>query len=513
MKRQSLARTYSYDQRGAVAIWTALALPAILASAALSVDLARLYNMDNDLQSAADAMSRAAAGELDQRADSLARAERAVSSLVTNRQIFANDGPSAVEVGKVVYLKELPTSDEDAIPASMITEDPKEARFVSVTVKPKTVSTVFPVSTLKTIIDTEMTATSTATLETGICGSAPVFLCNPFEGTGVSLEIALNQRQQRRKLVQFKQGSSGTKMGPGNFGYLDPFGGSASGSEIRDAMGLAQTNACVFAASGVTTRPGNVSSVRFAFNTRFDMYGGPYKSSKNDPAYAPAENVTRGYSGAACNQTPDSSAMGLPRDACFLDGSCGGQLGDGDWDFVNYIRVNHNAPSSLDINGTRYYFDYGTAPTDVGSGSTSSKKKSGTEVTETIPGTVTPSDIPTRYEVYRWEIDTDSIPGAKSYGTSITPEEGTPVCHADGPSNLVEDRRVVQAAVVNCNALDAVGFDINGRTSGVPVESFVKVFLTEPMGSGGDAIIWGEMIEPVIFGQDVGATDTVKIVR
>ena len=94
-----------------------------------------------------------------------------------------------------------------------------------------------------------------------------------------------------------------------------------------------------------------------------------------------------------------------------------------------------------------------------------------------------------------------------------TPEEGLPQCHTYGPSTTVEDRRIINVAVLNCGAIQESGERMNGRTGPLPVETFVKVFLTEPMGKGKDNTIYGEVVGPLIQGQDRDVTDKVALVR
>ncbi len=51
------------------------------------------------------------------------------------------------------------------------------------------------------------------------------------------------------------------------------------------------------------------------------------------------------------------------------------------------------------------------------------------------------------------------------------------------------DRRVLIAAGVDCTANT-----INGRAENIPVKEFVKLFMTEPVGSGSDFDIWTEVV-------------------
>ena len=181
------------------------------------------------------------------------------------------------------------------------------------------------------------------------------------------------------------------------------------------------------------TQTGSVDSVRHALNTRFDMFEGNFNSKKNDSAFRPAKNVTKGYTytGNACNPSPSTppTAMAFPIDS-FIDTN---RVGNGDWNnqFGDYWAINH-------------------------------------------PGVGNPwagGDLPTRYDVYRWEIDNNRI-------TDNTPsgENGFPACSSIEP-NDEPDRRIIYAAVLNCDDLDLTG----GSGDTVPALTFIKMFITQPM--------------------------------
>lgn len=484
---------------GAVAIWAAVALPLLLGGAALSVDATRLYNMDQDLQSAADAFSRAGAAELDQRADSLTRANRAIASLVNNEQKFAVDGRANVRVGSIRFLKSIPEKDYQDIISDQITTDPSQAKYVEVKIVPERVSMLFPQGVVRSVTSIELEAVSTAGFSQDICGVAPVFICNPFEDSATTtIYEAMEDSSFRRRQVVLKSQGPNARYSAGNFGYLDPFEGNSGASKIGDAIAVDTPNVCLSKSRGIKLRPGSINSISQAFNVRFDMYEGSYNKVKSDPAYAPAANVVKGYTpkkNDTCKITANSDALGMPRDDSFNNASSNSSasqehLGSGDWDFVEYMRINHNYMRSLTIEGITYTLNYNS-------------------------GRSSPSAPPSRYALYRWEIDNNSIPGALTYGNSaVTPEEGIPQCHSSGAHTDPDiDRRVFSVAVLNCGAIEASGEPMNGRTGNLPVETFVKVFMTEPMGSGNENTLYGEIIGPVVQGEDAPARDKVAVVR
>ena len=519
----TLLKSFAKNTSGSVAIWAVFSTPVLVGGAALSVDASRLYNMDNDLQSASDALARAGAAELDQRSDSLQRSKRAIQNLVSNDQKFSKSGKGQVEIDTIRFLKSLPNKDYDSIESSDVTYNPSDAKYVEVKLKSESVATLFPTSLVKKMTDTNLDATSVAGFDQGVRGTAPVFVCNPQENETVTIYEAMEDPKFRRTLIKFKAQGANATVGPGNFGWLDPFNGNGGASAIKDAVAIDIPDTYISKSGGVNLRPGNIASMRHAMNTRFDIYEGSFKNKKSDPRYAPAENVTKGYTAKANVCLQASADLGiaevnaavnlslgldlgldpllnaninsntkiafpLPRDNCFYDGSCD-RIGDGDWDFITYMKVNHNFMGRITIEDVTYRLDY-------------------------AENTVSPAAPPSRYAMYRWEIDNNSVPGPKTYGeNSLTEEEGLPQCHTYGPSTTVEDRRIINVAVLNCGMILESGEEMNGRSGPLPVETFVKVFLTEPMGDSQDNILWGEITGPVIQGEDSTSRDMVALTR
>ncbi len=497
MTRHFLNR-FTQNVSGGVMIWAAVAAPIMLSGAALSVDVSRIYNLDEQLQSASDALARAGAAELDGRSDSIIRSTRAVNSLVNNSQSYSEAGYGKVEVSSFRFLKSLPANDYDAPTADMVTTDPHEAKYIEVSVKPVTIRTLFPPKLSQGITSVTLSATSIAGFTFGVCGVAPIFVCNPYEGSGISLFEALEDPAQQRRQIRFIDGSGPeSNLAPGSFGFLDPFSsnGTSGANLMKDAIAMSTPPTCFGGgADGVNLRPGNLSSVGAALNVRFDIYKGRYSSAqyRSDPQYAPAKNVVKGYASdknKTCQISENEMAFGLPKDACFATNSCtglGGSMGDGNWNFLEYVRINHNAAPTLDIFGTVYHFNYSSE-------------------------TVTPSVPPSRYAMYRWEIESDRIPGEMSYGigNTNTPEEGAPQCHDSGGSSGGADRRIIHAAVLNCGEL-AQSYD--SKTQNLPAQAFAKVFITEPMGNGEDNTIYGEMVG-VVLGSDFVSRDNIAVTR
>lgn len=506
---KSKLKTFALCSSGGAAIYAALTAPVMVGGAALSVDVSRLYNLDQQLQSAADAYARAGAAELDGKSDAIIRANRAIQNLAKNSETYVSGGE--VSVGQIRFLTALPANSYDSVPDSLVTTNASQARFVEVLAAPSTIKTIFPPSLSKGIASVTLDAVATAGFEFGVCGTAPIFVCNPYEDTEMTLYEALEDENERRRQIRFiNPGGNCDTFAPGAFGYLDPFEkrGVSGANVIKDAVAIDVPATC-FQSEGVHLRPGKIQSMRDAVNVRFDIYKGRYSKSKyrNNPAYAPAANVTKGWalkrkkngrrdrascgSANACTAIPDNEAFGLPRDDCFYTNSCTGlhgMMGDGDWDFLSYVEVNHNKARSMTIYDTTYNFNY-------------------------YSRTVTPSTPPTRYEMYRWEIEFDCIPGAQTYGNNVnTPEEGIPVCHNTGAYTGEVDRRIIHAAVLNCNELEETYNLSGGNNPPLPAEAFIEVFLTEPMGNGYYNSLYGEMVG-LVEGRSPVARDVVAMSR
>ncbi|TPI13092.1 hypothetical protein FJW06_15735 [Mesorhizobium sp. B4-1-3] len=463
-------RRFWRDQRGVALILVSVMLPAIIGFSLLSIDMSRVNNMHNDLQKAADAFALAGAAELDGSNGAWARAERAMATLVHNESYFSTVGTngrfilSAGQPGGALrcnsagniswcFLKTIPADTAAITTANYANTDPAvgqlETRFVQVTVVPTGFAAIFPASFLtgNTASNSfNVGASAVAGFRTSVCDYTPVFICNPYEGSpgGVSLEQAATTREYRRRQITLRNDGS---YQPGNFAFLaSPDGNGAQALEL--ALARVKPSGC-YAQDGVNTEPGqNAGPVQDGLNARFGI-------SKNyvGTANGPAANVRMGLKSFNCNnsttfETDPTKGIGLEEDSCISAGNCtmmGGRMGAGDWNFARYWAANHPGravPSAL----------------------------SGTGV-----------NLPTRYEVYRYELDPDGNPATNDSivgDASVGGETGTPSC-GQTPVTTV-DRRILYGAIIDCNAIG--GF--NGRADNVPVHAFGSFFITEPIKDG-----------------------------
>ena len=438
-RMQWLGRRLTRDEGGAVLIYVSIALTVFMGFAALVIDGGRLFTLDTEMQSAADALALAGAAELDGNSDSITRADAAMANLVQNNQTFAN-GAAAITGYTRQYLTALPA---DSAPLSdadpFVTTDGKQARFVQVNLtgaNGRAIDTMFAPA-----VGGSSTANAGAVAIAGftsaVCKFTPLFICNPYEGTGQDFLTKINDTAEQKKIYALKKSGNNASMAPGNFGFLDT---GVTGTTFKDSLGKVDPGTC-FKKTGVSTKTGSVDSARQPLNTRFDLYDGSYNNSKSDPNFRPARNVTKGYlpqsngngNGNACNQNLDTSgtAMGFPLDSVI--GS--NRMGNGVWDFDTYWSKNHPGL--------------------------------------TKPNSWSNGNLPSRYKVYRWEIDNSHIPN-----NSPTGENGNPKCsNSSNQVNDSPDRRIIYGAVVNCQAASLKG----GSQSNIPALAFIKMFMTVPM--------------------------------
>ena len=483
------------DDRGAVLVWTVfIALPVFFALGAVAVDAHRTFNTFDEAQSFADHTALAAARELNGRVGAIDRAIEAACGpgpenrpLVNASHTYGREvgGARSLNVGQLRFLSALgpdPSAPNQHAPAvgdipictatcgapapclGLSATLNASARFVEVTTQPVPVDwLLWPVMQafgVATLNSADAAARATAGQNAGVCNVPPLWMCNPLQTAGASL----NDPQYIGMQIKAKaQGGGNQQYAPGNFGLLNAFNGNGA-SELREAAAsLNPTDQCT--GYSVDFKTGSVTGpVEQGFNIRFDMYDGPMSGNKNNPLYPPAQNVTKGLvtSGGACKTTQSTQTMPIPRDTCFTDfdacsggnkttGTCsnlgGDRFGDGNWDCAGYWQKNHTK------NGI-------TPPMP--------------------PGCANPkANRFTRWDLYQYEIDNNLIPDKSAIGS----ENGNPTCSSQSwtPPPGQPDRRELIIAVVDC--LDANGNGLyNGAETNVPVREYIRAFLTEPIG-------------------------------
>ncbi len=455
---------FAKAEDGSVLILWALFLAVALGFLALSFDLGRVASTQSELQSFADQVALAAAGELDGRPDAITRATAAAEGLISDSQTYAVGTTVLSGAGSYTlsFLSTLPPT-SDRVADTAVTTNGRLARYVRVQVAQRTVQTPFAAAnaaltgTPTVNVQSNISAAATAGMTSWACDVTPLMFCVP--------DATWRARDNIGDQILLRSGGNGAAWGPGNFGFLDvtslpvdstgPCNGLNGATLYRCLVGAERgITACIRTDTGVDTQPGQRQGLAEAFNTRFDIFQGNMDKFSTDAAYRPAPNTVQGTlpSGKGdCrkNNTVVSDAMPLPRDTCLISGTCG-RFGDGAWNRAAYVTANHK----------------GTYPTGTSASSS-------------------------RYQMYLAEIaaalsrnppDNVPLPGFK--------ETGARMCHSSVSPD--PDRRTVIAAAIDCTANS-----ISGSTRGVVPLEYVKLFMTEPVKAPGgpdDAEIMVEVV-------------------
>ncbi|HEX6978894.1 MAG TPA: pilus assembly protein TadG-related protein [Alphaproteobacteria bacterium] len=471
------------DDGGAVVLWVTVALVAFFAIGALVIDGGRLFNIHTQMQSYADHAALAAAAELDGHGDAITRAINAATGalgpgpIVTDTQNFSGDGSLAVQ--RLVFLSALGsgTGPAGTVPGDNVVytypddgaptiEQSRQARFVQVTVEPRSV--LYALAPVMNVFGAGVASAGTAQtfaiagFTRTACRFPPLMICNPTEDTANGT-FDWESMKGKQILLKTKGGGNSAQWAPGDFGLLDlskyatsnlcPSGGGAAA--IRCLLGLRDPGTqCVEQGALVDVAPGERESVHAGLNVRFDIWDPPMGSRMSDPAFAPARNVTKGKvqsrqctSNKLTELPPGDPADtdALPQDDCFAAGNCDfdNRVGRGVSEAALQAYWQKNHPS--------------------------------------IPWSAVVSHfgrVPTRYEIYRYEI-ANEIPNKSAQGG----ENGNPTCApapVTEPADMspVLDRRVLLVAIINCKE-----HGVKGSADNIPVESFAMMFLTEPVGA------------------------------
>jgi Flp pilus assembly protein TadG len=450
--------TLWYDTSGVILPYVTILLVVIIGAAVLALDGARYMSLQTQLQNGADALALAGAAELDRLPDAQFRAVNAINALLANATFAGTGANRRIEVANIQFYSRLPDSDARPMSEGTVATVGTNTRFVMVTVRPITLATLLPAIFFGGSSAITTGASAVAGFDQVVCNVTPLFVCNPFESDGMSYEQATQALQAasanpslQRPLILLRQNPGDAPYRPGDYGFLETDSSSLDTGAVVESLASTHPTAC-YRQSRVKLRPGFIAGVRDGLNVRFDLYSGSMISDKNNPDYRPSFNVRKGYVGGgdsenACTAQPATSwpigsppnqATGLPLDNGWPN--MGGRMGDGHWDFDTYWQVNHGGA--------------GRQPPIVNGSSANN------------------SNLPSRYGVYRYEIEQGMVEDRSPGG-----ESGAPACYGGGVYSDAPDRRIVQAAVINCLSLD-LG---EAPQSTVPAAAFGKFFLTLPL--------------------------------
>jgi len=295
-RTRRFVRAFCKDTSGIILPYAALLLTVFIGVSALAIDTGRQMSLQTQMQAAADALAIAGARELNQRSGAEARANQAIANLVSNGLTgFGSSSPIASAT--TTFYKSLPAASVGFTGAAAAGD--AEARYVAVTVAPRSVASMFPIFSGNVSAGAQSIAGHTA--ETA-CNIAPLFICNPYEQSGDTDQLATQHLNEAldpnnpsfniatlRKLIRFNTSS----VSPGHFGLLGAPDGCTGASCLKQWMASdtkqSLGNAC-YTTAGVRLAPGNAPIIQ-QLQDRFDIYNG------NGPStlYSPSINVRKGY--------------------------------------------------------------------------------------------------------------------------------------------------------------------------------------------------------------------------
>ena len=484
------------SENGYALVLTLIFMPVFIGMSLLVIDISRGNNAHSDLQAAADALALAGARELDGAVDSMDRAVEAMTN-VTNTVSFLGRtdeaaaitlrfavGENAPDEFRVVFLRSLPANDDTPLTETFLTDNAvdfatqEDARFVFVRAQSRDLSPFFGLffDGVNQVTDVPIAAQAVATYRTAACDVTPLFICNPFEGeVGTdNMQRAFAEGRLHGRLVRLLPRGNGTAF-PGNFGLLSSAEGNGVNT-LRDVFATGGNRTC-YDSGEVETQTGRPAAIRTGINVRFDIYDGSMNSNRNRTGYEPAANVRKGFvvtsSGANpnwCNASPTPDLTWARRfpdnDVMPTIATSGARIGSGNWNLTEYWTTNHPGrplppPEANSRNG---------------------------RVT-VAPG----AQMPSRYDIYRYEIESATYPNNLVADTSRgdptrtgpngagTRESGLPQCSTSPVSTARDrDRRIIFAAIIDCLA----NSDNAGRST-LPVNTFASIFLVNPMLQGG----------------------------
>src|SRR5262245_50875909 len=485
-KGTRFARAFWNDTSGVILPYVTVMLVVIVGLSVLALDGARLMSLQTQLQNGADALALAGAAELDRLPDAETRARTAIQRLLTNSTLFGARANRTIAVSNIKFYSRLPANDASPMSAGRLASGPGNARFVSVTVRPVTLPTILPAAIFGGANTVTTAASAVAGFDQVVCGVTPIYVCNPYETEGMTYDQATEALQHaaanptdQARLIRLRQYGGNAPYAAADYGFLSsPTLGSDEMSLI-DSIAVVRPAAC-FLQRGVNFQPGLVR-VRDGLHVRFDIYEGSMSERYDDSNYRPAQNVRKGYVVASGGEnqnacatrrganwpigSPPDRVTGLPLDRTW---PYFGSMGEGNWDFDTYWQVNHgdSEPPPI-LNG----------------------------------GAASNADVPSRYRVYRYEIEQGHVADV-----SVGGESGAPTCYRGDLSGTL-DRRILHAAIVNCQSLQLVG----EVQSTVPVAAFGKLFLTLPLARS-QTDLYVELVGLVRPGDGV-SFDVVQLYR
>jgi Flp pilus assembly protein TadG len=447
----SCASRFAQNESGVIMPLVALMLVALLGMAALAIDIPRYFDLQTQLQKAADACALAAAAELDGGSDAITRAQNAMTNLVGS----ANSTWAGVaQCQTPTFYASLPASDTSAMGAT--TADSTQARFVQVTTAPTSIRSFLPL-TVVGLANNVLTARASAVagFSQSVCGVTPIALCSGAPGSSTDF---MNQTAMVGKEIVAPLGLGAVP----SYDFIDVLGCGNDAGCVDQELGENVVPACQAVVAIPPLIPGTKTSGQRYYDSRLDIFNSNVSISLA-PTYSPDVNVRKGYvaGGAGPNacgslDTTGTGALPYPDDTNIAGNYSVGTIGNGVFSVSQYWKINYPGISK--------------APTVDDSGNA----------------------ITTRYQLYQYEVNHSSgadlllqsagITSGKGKSKTTSYETGSPQC--GGAANALQNRRIIFALAGKCTGGQLVS-----------VYGVVALFIMEPMqASPGTGAVVAEYI-------------------
>jgi Flp pilus assembly protein TadG len=189
-KGTQFAKAFWKDTSGIILPYVTMMLVVIVGLSVLALDGARVMSLQTQLQNGADALALAGAAELDRLPDAETRARTAIERLLSNPTLFGSGAKRTIAVSNIKFYRRLPASDASSMSAGTLATDPRDARFVSVTVRPVTLSMILPVALFGGSNTISAARSAVAGFDQVVCGVTPMYVCNPYETASMTYDQA-----------------------------------------------------------------------------------------------------------------------------------------------------------------------------------------------------------------------------------------------------------------------------------------------------------------------------------
>ncbi len=182
-----LSRQFWSDTAGIVTVQMVMFSVLLFGGVGLMMDFGRAYSAHSQMQGFIDQVALAAAGQLDGKSDSIARATAAAQAVSKSSALI--QGTGAFQLHQLLFMEDAPTdADGDfsgTLAATHATTTPERARYVLARAVSSSVSAKllnFGKKEGQGIADIDIAASAVARSRTVACGGlSPMVMCNPFE--------------------------------------------------------------------------------------------------------------------------------------------------------------------------------------------------------------------------------------------------------------------------------------------------------------------------------------------